>query len=63
MAPRRKIDKAALTKAEKVKFIQVGKLRDKKTDDSRNVYIKLFFVYLFADFGMEAKLYWKICTW
>lgn len=36
MAPKRKVDKNTLTKAEKIKFIQVGKQRDKKTDEWRN---------------------------
>lgn len=37
MAPKRTVDKNLLTKAEKMKFIQVGKQRDKKADDWRNV--------------------------
>lgn len=63
MAPKRKVDKNTLTKAEKIKFIQVGKQRDKKNDDWRNVLHILLYILRFVEYGVETQLHGKVCPW
>ena len=63
MAPKRKVDKNTLTKAEKIKFIQVGKQRDKKTDEWRNVILIPQHISRFAEYGVETQLHGKVRTW